>query len=51
MAGKFVCIADESKLVPSLGTRPVVVEVIPMARELVARAIARLGGRATVRAG
>lgn len=48
---KFVCIADESKLVGRLGTFPVPVEVIPMARSYVARQIVALGGRPTYRAG
>ncbi|MBD3670225.1 MAG: ribose-5-phosphate isomerase RpiA, partial [Gammaproteobacteria bacterium] len=37
VADKFVCIADESKLVKILGTFPLPVEVIPMARSYVAR--------------
>ena len=41
---QFVCIIDPSKLVPLLGTFPVPVEVIPMARSHVAREIVRLGG-------
>jgi ribose 5-phosphate isomerase A len=48
---RFVCIADASKLVPVLGAFPVPVEVIPMARAHVARAIAQLGGRARLREG
>jgi len=43
-ADEFVCIVDESKLVETLGAFPVPVEVIPMARGLVARAIVGLGG-------
>ncbi len=43
-ADKFVCIVDRSKLVPQLGKFPLPVEVIPMARSLVARAIVKLGG-------
>ncbi len=39
VAQKFVCIADESKLVPVLGRFPLPVEVIPMARSYVARQI------------
>ena len=35
---KFICIADDSKLVETLGAFPLPVEVIPMARELVAGA-------------
>ena len=40
----FVCVADESKLVPILGTFPLPVEVIPMARSFVARELVKLGG-------
>lgn len=47
----FVCIADESKLVPVLGKFPLPVEVIPMARSLVARELVRLGGRPVLREG
>ena len=48
---RFVCIADVSKLVPVLGGFPLPVEVIPMARAHVARAIAELGGRPRLREG
>ena len=41
---KFVCIADASKLVDVLGTFPLPVEVIPMARSYVARELVKLGG-------
>lgn len=41
---KFVCIADESKLVDVLGEFPLPVEVIPMARSYVAREIVKHGG-------
>lgn len=41
---KFICIVDESKVVPVLGKFPLPVEVIPMARSLVARKLAALGG-------
>ncbi len=41
---KFVCIADESKLVDVLGKFPLPVEVIPMARSFVARQLVKLGG-------
>ena len=41
---KFVCIADESKLVDVLGEFPLPVEVIPMARSYVARQLVKLGG-------
>jgi ribose 5-phosphate isomerase A len=42
---KFVCIADDSKLVGVLGRFPLPVEVIPMARSYVARQIVLLGGQ------
>lgn len=42
---KFVCIADESKLVRRLGAYPLPVEVIPMARSYVARELIALGGK------
>lgn len=48
---RFVCIADTSKLVPVLGGFPLPVEVIPMARAHVARAITQLGGRPRLREG
>ena len=41
---KFVCIADQSKLVDVLGKFPLPVEVIPMARSYVARELVKLGG-------
>ena len=51
LAERFVCIADESKLVSSLGRFPLPVEVIPMAAAQVMRAFAKLGGQAKVREG
>ncbi len=48
---KFVCIADESKLVDILGTFPLPVEIIPMARSYVARELAKLGGQPVLREG
>jgi len=51
LAERFVCIADESKLVTSLGRFPLPVEVIPMAAAQVMRAFAKLGGQAKVREG
>jgi ribose 5-phosphate isomerase A len=42
---RFVCIADDSKLVDTLGAFPLPVEVIPMARNHVGRALEKLGGR------
>ena len=46
---KFVCIADESKLVETLGHFPLPVEVIPMATARVIRQFAAMGGKAIVR--
>lgn len=51
VARQFVCIADASKLVTTLGNFPLPVEVIPMARAYVARELARLGGRPVLRQG
>jgi len=48
---KFVCIADESKLVDVLGSFPLPVEVIPMARSYVAREIVKMGGQPVYREG
>ncbi|KPK50121.1 MAG: ribose 5-phosphate isomerase [Thiotrichales bacterium SG8_50] len=48
---KFVCIADESKLVDVLGKFPLPVEVIPMARSYVARELVKLGGEPVLRTG
>ena len=48
---RFVCIIDASKLVPLLGRFPVPIEVIPMARSLVARELVRLGGQPVWREG
>ena len=48
---RFVCIADASKLVPVLGKFPLPIEVIPMARSLVARQVVKLGGRPVLREG
>jgi len=50
-AKKFVCIADESKLVPVLGKFPLPVEVIAMARAYVARQMVKLGGQPKLREG
>jgi len=46
---RFVCIADESKRVQTLGKFPLPVEVIPMATQRLLRQFAALGGTATVR--
>ncbi len=48
---RFVCIVDDSKLVPVLGRFPLPVEVIPMARSLVARRLVGLGGQPVLRQG
>jgi ribose 5-phosphate isomerase A len=46
---RFVCIADESKLVQALGKFPVPVEVIPMAAARISRQFAAMGGQARLR--
>ena len=46
---RFVCIADESKLVKSLGRFPLPVEVVPMAARRIGRQFEALGGQAKVR--
>jgi ribose 5-phosphate isomerase A len=51
LAERFLCIADESKLVERLGRFPLPVEVIPMAAAQVARRFAAIGGRAQKREG
>ena len=48
---EFVCIVDERKLVEQLGDFPLPIEVIPMARGLVARAVVGLGGEPVYRDG
>jgi ribose 5-phosphate isomerase A len=48
---RFICIIDDSKLVPVLGRFPLPVEVIPMARSYVARQIVKLGGQPVWREG
>ena len=48
-ADEFICIVDASKLVDTLGAYPLPVEVIPMARSVVARELAQLGGQPTWR--
>lgn len=50
-AKQVICIADESKFVQKLGAFPVPVEVIPMARSLVARKLVKLGGHPEWRQG
>jgi ribose 5-phosphate isomerase A len=51
VARTFVCIADGSKLVDTLGKFPLPVEVIPMARAYVARELTKLGGQPVLREG
>lgn len=51
VAKKFICIADDSKLVSVLGKFPLPVEVIPMARSHVGREIVKLGGDPVYREG
>jgi ribose 5-phosphate isomerase A len=51
LAERFVCIADESKLVSVLGKYPLPVEVIAMAAAQLTRRFAALGGRARLREG
>ncbi|MEW6446289.1 MAG: ribose-5-phosphate isomerase RpiA [Pseudomonadota bacterium] len=51
LAKTFVCIADESKLVPVLGKFPLPIEVIPMARSMIARELVKMGGTPVYREG
>lgn len=51
VARRFICIADQAKMKERLGTFPLPVEVIPLAERYVAREMAKLGGRAQLRAG
>jgi ribose 5-phosphate isomerase A len=48
---RFVCIIDETKLVPTLGKFPVPIEVIPMAQSYVARQMVKAGGQPIYREG
>jgi ribose 5-phosphate isomerase A len=50
-SNRFICIIDDSKLVKVLGTFPLPVEVIPMARSYVARRLVMLGGQPVWREG
>ncbi len=50
-AREFVCIADASKYVATLGAYPLPIEVIPMARSYVARELVKLGGDPVYREG
>lgn len=51
VAKKFICIADQTKKVKMLGKFPVPIEVIPMARSAVARALVKMGGSPVYREG
>jgi len=51
VADKFVCIADESKYVKTLGEFPLPIEVLPMSRSYVARELVKLGGDPVYRHG
>jgi ribose 5-phosphate isomerase A len=48
---RFICIVDETKLVPTLGRFPLPIEVIPMARSYVARQMVKAGGQPIWREG
>ena len=48
---RFICMIDDTKLVPVLGAFPLPVEVIPMARSYVARQLVKLGGQPIWREG
>lgn len=50
-ASRFVCIVDDSKVVDRLGKFPLPIEVIPMARSLIARQLVAVGGRPVWRQG
>lgn len=49
MAQQFICICDASKQVPVLGTFALPVEIIPLAKGVVSRELAKLGGRVSLR--
>jgi ribose 5-phosphate isomerase A len=50
-SARFVCIVDDTKIVDRLGRFPLPIEVVPMARNSVARALGRFNGRAVFRQG
>ncbi len=50
-ARRFICLIDDGKLVQTLGAFPLPIEVIPMARSLLARELTALGGRPVWRQG
>jgi len=51
MADRFVCVVDQSKLVQVLGSFPLPIEVIPMARSMIARELVKRGGQPVYREG
>ena len=51
VAQQFICIVDDTKLVPRLGGFPIAVEVLPLARSYVARELVKLGGDPEYREG
>jgi ribose 5-phosphate isomerase A len=51
VARRFVCLCDESKLVPVLGKFPLALEVIPLARSYVGREVVRMGAQPVLRQG
>ncbi|HQT42835.1 MAG TPA: ribose-5-phosphate isomerase RpiA [Halothiobacillus sp.] len=51
LAKTFVCVVDETKLVPRLGKFPLPIEVIPMARSMIAREMVKRGGQPVYRDG
>jgi ribose 5-phosphate isomerase A len=51
ISARFICIADESKLVDTLGRFPLPVEVIPMAAAQITRRLRAFGGKPVLRAG
>ena len=51
VAKRFICIVDSGKVVDVMGRFPLPVEVIPMAREFVARELRKLGGEPIYRSG
>ena len=51
VANRFICIVDSGKVVDVMGRFPLPVEVIPMAREFVARELRKLGGEPIYRSG
>jgi ribose 5-phosphate isomerase A len=50
-ASRFICIVDDGKVVTRLGKFPLPIEVIPMARSLIARELVAFGGRPVWREG